>query len=47
MQGNTISGCGGGISKVPEPGAMGLLGTGLVILAGAARRRLRLQYARQ
>jgi hypothetical protein len=35
-------GCTGGGATVPEPGTMGLLGTGLAILAGAARRRLRI-----
>jgi len=43
LQGNTISSCGGsGTSKVPEPGTMGLLGTGLVVLIGAARRKMRI-----
>lgn len=43
LQGNTISGCGGGTTTtVPEPATMGFVGTGLIILAGAARRRLRL-----
>jgi len=36
-------GCsGGGTSTVPEPGTLGLLGTGLAILAGAARRKMRI-----
>jgi Ice-binding-like/PEP-CTERM motif len=33
---------GGGTSTVPEPGTLGLLGTGLVLLAGAARRKIRI-----
>ncbi len=41
LQGNTITACGAGSgSTVPEPGTMGLLGTGLIILAGVARRKL-------
>ncbi|MFY9910429.1 MAG: ice-binding family protein, partial [Candidatus Sulfotelmatobacter sp.] len=39
LQGNTISKCAGGTTTVPEPGTMGFLGTGLVLLIGAARRR--------
>jgi type VI secretion system secreted protein VgrG len=36
-------GCsGGGTSTVPEPGTLGLLGTGLALLAGAARRKIRI-----
>ncbi len=42
LQGNTISSCGGGTTTVPEPGTMGLMGTGLALLTGAARRRLRI-----
>jgi Ice-binding-like/PEP-CTERM motif len=38
---NTITSC-GTLSTVPEPGTMGLLGTGVVILVGAARRKLRI-----
>lgn len=41
LQGNTISGCGGGASTVPEPTTISLLGTGLLMLAGVARRKLR------
>jgi hypothetical protein len=42
LQGNSISGCGGGTTPVPEPGTMGFMGTGLIILGGAVRRKLRL-----
>ncbi len=40
---NVISSrCGGTPSTVPEPGTIGLLGTGFMILVGAARRKLRI-----
>jgi hypothetical protein len=42
LQGNTISSCGGGTSTVPEPGTLGLLGTGLITIAGVVRRRMRI-----
>ena len=40
LDNNVIGGGCNGTATVPEPGTMGLLGTGLAILAGAARRRL-------
>jgi hypothetical protein len=42
LQGNTITSCGGGTSTVPEPGTLGLLGTGLITIAGVVRRRIRI-----
>jgi Ice-binding-like/PEP-CTERM motif len=42
LQGNTISNCMGGVTTVPEPGTMGLLGAGLVLLIGAGRRRCKI-----
>jgi hypothetical protein len=39
---NVITNCGGGGTTVPEPGTISLMGSGLVILAGVARRRMRL-----
>lgn len=39
---NVIGGGCGSTSTVPEPGTLGLLGTGLVVLGGAVRRKLRL-----
>jgi type VI secretion system secreted protein VgrG len=41
LDNNVITNC-GAPATVPEPGTMGLMGTGLAILAGAARRRMRL-----
>ncbi len=40
LQGNTITGC-GGTSTVPEPGALSLMLSGLAILTGATRLKLR------
>jgi len=34
--------CGGGGTSTPEPGTIGLMGSGLVILASVARRKLRI-----
>jgi hypothetical protein len=43
LNNNVIGGgCTGGTATVPEPGTMSLLGTGLALLAGAARRKLRI-----
>jgi len=39
---NTISGCGSSTTAVPEPGSISLMGSGLIILAGIARRKLRI-----
>jgi Ice-binding-like/PEP-CTERM motif len=41
LQGNTITNCGSGTTTVPEPGTMGLMGSGLVLLARAAFRKIR------
>lgn len=38
---NVIGGGCGGTSTVPEPGAMGLMGSGLALMAGAVWRKLR------
>jgi hypothetical protein len=40
LDSNVIGGDCRGTSTVPEPGTMGLLGTGLIILAGVARRKM-------
>jgi type VI secretion system secreted protein VgrG len=40
--GCSSGGGGGGTTTVPEPGTLGLLGTGLALLAGVGRRRLRI-----
>lgn len=42
LDNNVIGGGCGGKSTVPEPGTLSMLGTGLAILAGAARRRMRI-----
>ena len=41
LDSNVITNC-GAVSTVPEPGTVGLMGTGLAILAGAVRRRMRI-----
>jgi len=42
LDSNVIGGgCGSSTTTVPEPGTLGMLGTGLAILAGAARRKMR------
>jgi hypothetical protein len=40
--GGGCAGGGGGGGTVPEPGTISLMGSGLIILAGVARRRLRI-----
>jgi type VI secretion system secreted protein VgrG len=43
LDSNVIGGgCSSSTTTVPEPGTLGLLGTGLAILTGAARRKLRI-----
>jgi len=42
MDTNVITNCGSRGVTTPEPGTIGLLGSGLVILAGVARRRIRI-----
>ena len=43
LDNNVIGGgCGGGGTTVPEPGTISLMGGGLIILAGVARRKLRI-----
>ena len=42
LDSNVIGGGCGTKSTVPEPGTLGMLGTGLAILAGAARRKMRI-----
>jgi len=40
--GGGCGGGGGGGATVPEPGTISLMGSGLIILAGMARRKLRI-----
>jgi len=40
--GGGCGGGGGGGTTVPEPGTISLMGSGLIILAGVARRKLRI-----
>jgi len=42
LNNNVIGGGCSGTSTVPEPGTLGLLGTGLAMLTGIARRKLRI-----
>lgn len=42
LNNNVIGGGCSGTSTVPEPGTLGLMGTGLAMLAGAARRKMRI-----
>jgi len=42
LDNNDITSCGSSETTVPEPGTLGLLGSGLAILAGVARRRMRI-----
>jgi hypothetical protein len=42
MDNNVITNCGSGGVTTPEPGTISLMGTGLVILAGVVRRRMRI-----
>jgi len=40
LQANTITSCGGRTATVPEPGTLGFMGTGLVLIAGRLRRMI-------
>jgi hypothetical protein len=42
LNNNVITNCGSRGMTTPEPGTIGLMGSGLVILAGIARRRMRI-----
>jgi hypothetical protein len=46
LDSNVIGGGCRGTSTVPEPGTMGLLGTGLAFLAGTVHRKMRIQRSR-